>query len=101
MVYYTDLLIRSRSFEAIRQNPRKTAAGRPNTRPPPVELPRYDTIARAFLPRSGANSEDGTAPVEETMTTKTNNQPSNQTRLSQAIPPAYTEWIGEQVNAWL
>lgn len=52
-----------------------------------AELPRYDTIARAFLPRSEVTSEDGTAPVEETMT-KTNQQTDNQARRPQATEPA-------------
>ena len=90
MVYHTDLLIRPRPFEAISQNLRKIAAGRPNTRPPPAgiapirhDCPRISAaIGGHFRGRdstSGGNNDP-----------KTNNQPNNRTQPPQATPPAQT-----------
>ena len=91
MVYHTDLLIRSRSFEAItHKTPGKTRLDGPIRVRRRPNCPDTTRLSAHFCRDRGPVQRHGTARVEETMT-KTNQHTDHQTQRPQATAPAQAE----------
>src|SRR4051812_18385151 len=76
MVYHTTYLMRAPAFEVLSSRPQEKCGRAGRHASSPAGMPRYDTIVRPFLPRSGLTSTGNTSTSGGNSDTK--NQLSNE-----------------------